>query len=149
MSTAYVRMIAPDIVELVNGEAHLVAWRRDDGRVVFPKPINDAAPLPFKRILLSPKGTLWSWTVQRFRPKSPPFHGDDGDAFAPFYLGYVEFPEGIIVEGRIDAHVDIDKLCIGMAMAVTAVPIFADDRGEEIYAHAFRPAPSHATPLEG
>ena len=149
MSTIQTQMIAPDIVDMAGGNVRLVAWRRADGHLVFPKPPHDATPAPLERVLLSPVGTLWSWTVQRFRPKSPPFHGSDSDAFEPFYLGYVEFPEGIIVEGRIDARVDVDKLRIGMKMDVTAVPIFTDERGAQVFAHAFRPVASHTTHSEG
>ena len=28
--------------------------------------------------LLARRGTLWTWTIQRFRPKSPPYAGDGG-----------------------------------------------------------------------
>ncbi|HEX6389706.1 MAG TPA: zinc ribbon domain-containing protein, partial [Solirubrobacteraceae bacterium] len=40
-----------------------------------------------ERHLLPATGTLWSFTVQGFAPKSPPFVG----AFEPFGVGYVEF----------------------------------------------------------
>jgi len=36
---------------------------------------------------LPPSGTLWSYTVQRFRPKSPPYRGPE--PFEPYALGYI------------------------------------------------------------
>ena len=37
------------------------------------------------------KARLWSWTVQRFRPKSPPYAGPV--AFEPYAVGYVDLGE--------------------------------------------------------
>ncbi|CAM9980470.1 unnamed protein product, partial [Phaeothamnion confervicola] len=36
--------------------------------------------------LLAARGTLWTWTVQGFAPKSPPFAGVTED-FEPFPVG--------------------------------------------------------------
>jgi uncharacterized OB-fold protein len=68
--------------------------------------------------LLSTVGTLWTCTVQRFAPKSPPFIAPD-DSFRPFALGYVELPEGIRVMAVLDAE-DLDSIRIGMAVQVMA-----------------------------
>ena len=38
-------------------------------------------------VALPSEGTIWSWTVQRIRPK-PPFQGPD--EFEPFAVGYVD-----------------------------------------------------------
>ena len=65
------------------------------------------------RTLLPERGTLWTWTIQGFEPKSPPYV-PDGE-FAPFAVGYVEFPGYLRVEGRLTegdpgaaAHRDAD-----------------------------------------
>ena len=77
--------------------------RRSDGKVVFPAPSGPEAQ-QYERIELSPRGTLWSFTVQRFRPKSPPYVGDDDErSFKPFAIGYVELPGEVIVESRLVA----------------------------------------------
>ena len=137
------RMIAPDLVETGAAATRIVAGRRvSDGRVVFPMPTHENDHSNYERIVLSERGTLWSWTVQRCRPKSPPYLGADGDDFRPFFVGYVEFPEGVIVEGWIDAKVDVDELHIGMPMDTTVIPIFMDKEGKAIHAHAFRPVKS-------
>ena len=78
---------------------------------------------------MSRTGTLWSWTIQSFRPKSPPFVGPD--EFTPFALGYVELPGEVIVETRLTR---MTNLRIGMAMALEIVPY---DGGRAIF--AFRP----------
>jgi hypothetical protein len=50
---------------------------------------------------LSPRGTVWGFTVQRFAPKSPPYVVP-ADGFVPFAVGYVELPEGVKVEAVLD-----------------------------------------------
>jgi uncharacterized OB-fold protein len=69
--------------------------------------------------LLSPRGTLWTWTVQCFEPKSPPYAGS-GD-FEPYAVGYVELPGEVRVETRL-TDVDPDELEIGMPMELTLIP---------------------------
>jgi uncharacterized OB-fold protein len=133
------RMIATDLVEWSHSGPALVAGRLcADDTVVFPWPWHDESK--GKRILLSTHGRLWSFTVQRFQPKSPPYRPNIGKLFKPYVVGYVEFPEGIIVEGRIDARADVDSLRIGQTMITTVVPIFADEFGETIHIFAFRTA---------
>lgn len=109
----------------------LIGGRRlSDGEVVFPLPEGDAAAL-YEPVPLSRTGTLWSWTVQRFEPKRPPYAGPV--PFAPFAIGYVELPE-LIVETRLDA--DPDQLAIGMAMELAIVPFVG---GRDTF--GFKPLP--------
>lgn len=106
---------------------------RQSGEIVFPLPLGDAAenyePLPLSRT-----GKLWSWTVQSFRPKSPPYDGPED--FTPFALGYVELPGEVIVETRLTQTED---LTIGMPMELTIEPF---DAARTTF--AFRPAESPA-----
>ena len=67
---------------------------------------------------LSAEGSLWTWTVQRFAPKSPPFVVP-AEGFRPFALGYVELTEGVRVLAVFDAE-DLDSLRIGMPVRVRA-----------------------------
>ena len=69
--------------------------------------------------LLSPRGTLWTWTVQCFPPKSPPYAGS-GD-FEPYGVGYVELPGEVRVEALL-TEADPDRLRIGMPMELVLVP---------------------------
>ena len=94
---------------------------------------------------LDRRGTLWTWTVQGFPPKSPPFIGDaDPATFEPFGVGYVEIPGQVKVEARLTES-DPANLEIGMAMELTIVPLAVDDDGNEIVTFAFRPV-SEETP---
>ncbi len=137
------RMISPNLIEIDASGARIVAARRAaDGRVVFPIPEERGGASGCEKILLSRRGTLWSWTVQRFRPKTPPYSVLDQGEFRPFIVGYVEFPEGIVVEGRIDAAVDstlpAQELCMGLRMGTVIIPIFKQVNGDVIHTYAFR-----------
>ena len=79
---------------------------------------------------LSPRGTVWGFTVQRFAPKSPPYVVPEG-GFVPFAVGYVEFDGYLRVEGRLTEN-DPERLLIGMPMRVVA----ADHAGIPSYAFA-------------
>lgn len=68
--------------------------------------------------VLSATGTLWTWTVQRFAPKSPPYAVPEG-GFEPFLVGCVELPEGVRVLAVLDGVRPQDAR-IGMPLAVTA-----------------------------
>jgi len=117
----------------------LIAGRRKaDGEMKFPMPKGPEADL-FDAVELSGEGRLWSYTVQRFRPKTPPYIGDDDEqSFKPFAVGYVEFPGQVIVEGRIRID-DVSRLRIGLPMRVELEPFATSSRGEVI-TYAFAPA---------
>jgi uncharacterized OB-fold protein len=76
--------------------------------------------------VLADEGVLWTWTIQRFAPKSPPFEPHEGD-FEPFAVGYVELSDGLRVEAIIDVD-DLEKLHIDLPVRLTSgagVPRFA------------------------
>jgi uncharacterized OB-fold protein len=91
------------------------------GTVSFPR--QDACPrctsTDVKERRLARRGTLWSWTIQRFRPKSPPYTGPE--EFEPYGVGYVELPGEVRVEARL-TEADPSKLRIGMEMELTLIP---------------------------
>lgn len=128
-------MIAPGLVEFDEGRPYLVGGRRKrDGKIVFPLP-GGAEAANFESVRLSDRGTLWSYTVQRFRPKSPPYAGDDDErSFKPYALGYIELPGQVIVEARIETS-DFAALKIGQPMALT-LQRFRDDNTQT---YAFKP----------
>ncbi|GAA0646191.1 OB-fold domain-containing protein [Sphingomonas ursincola] len=112
-------------------EPRLIGGRHaQTGEIVFPMPGGDAAqhyvPVPLSRT-----GTLWSWTSQDFRPKSPPYAGPED--FVPFLLGYVELPGEVIVETRIEGAA-LSDLSLGMPMELVLTE-FAPGRTT----FAFRP----------
>ena len=81
-------------------------------------------------------GTLWSFTVQGFRPKDP-YAGPE--EFEPYGVGYVELPGQVIVESRLTEN-DPDRLEIGMPMELVIVPFRRDESGDDVMTFAFRPA---------
>lgn len=86
------------------------------------------------------EGTLWSFTVQGFRPKSPPYEGPA--EFRPFGVGYVELPGQVIVESVLTVD-DPTALEIGMPMELVVVPFPTDGGGDperQVVTFAFRPA---------
>src|SRR5689334_22014419 len=62
---------------------------------------------------LGARGTLWTWTVQRFKPKPPYRGGSDTSTFQPYGVGYIELPGGVRVEAPL---LDTESLRIGMPM---------------------------------
>ena len=86
-----------------------------------------------EEVELPTAGVLWSWTVQRFAPKSPPYDGITGDAFEPYGVGYVDLGS-VIVESRLVG--DLSALRVGAPMRLVAEPFAAD--GTVTY--AFTPA---------
>lgn len=88
--------------------------------------------------LLPAVGTLWSWTVQRFPPRSPPYAGGQAE-FRPFAVGYVELAGGIAVQGRLTGAAAPDAYRIGMPMRLVIEPFPRAD-GTTVAAYAFAPA---------
>lgn len=131
--------LAEQLFEIDANGPHLIGGlRKSDGRMVFPFPKGSEAAL-YEPVALANKGTLWSFTVQRFRPKSPPYAGnDDEKTFKPFALGYVELSGQVIVETRLTID-DFSKLRIGMPMTLELSPFDRAD-GTRVTSYQFRPA---------
>lgn len=130
--------IADGLFTLTSDGPRLIGGRRrSDGRVRFPMPTGAAAEL-YDPLELAPEGRLWSFTVQRFRPKSPPYAGsEDENAFKPYAVGYVELAAQVIVEGRIETD-DFAGLRIGEPMCVDLAPFATADHGDRLI-YIFRP----------
>lgn len=87
---------------------------------------------------LATTGTLWTWTVQAFPPKAPPYLGPVGDDFEPYGVGYVELPGQLRVEGRLTIA-DPEQLQIGMEMELVLDPLTVDEDGNQVVTYAFAP----------
>ncbi|MED5393249.1 MAG: OB-fold domain-containing protein, partial [Actinomycetota bacterium] len=81
---------------------------------------------------------LWTWTIQGYPPKTPPYVGLVGDDFEPFGVGYVELPGELRVEARLTEN-DPSLLWIGMPMTLTLLPLTINESGEEVATFAFAP----------
>ena len=93
----------PHLVLSEDGSYYLQGGHNEAlGKYVFPLMGGDKEffqPVPLKR-----QGTVWSFTVQRFRPKTPPYAGPDD--FIPYLVAYVDLPGQLKVEARL---VDIEE----------------------------------------
>jgi uncharacterized OB-fold protein len=89
--------------------------------------------------LLPREGSLWTFTVQTFRPKTPPYAADDDEqTFVPYGVGYVELGDVIRVESRLTEN-RVENLSIGMPMRLEIVPFATDEQGREVVTFAFAP----------
>ena len=105
------------------------------GRIVFPCPAKGFEAWPLGR-----DGRLWSFTIQRYRPKSPPYAGPED--FRPWPVAYVELPGETIVESRL-VNVAFEDIRIGMDLELTFVPL-DPDAADPVMIHAFQPKGAHA-----
>jgi len=113
------------------------------GTYVFPPrenncPNPDCAADELQTAALSRRGTLWSYTENRYAPP-PPYPSPD--PFEPFAVAAVQLSdEGIIVLGKVDGALAAD-LKVGMEMELTTMPLYVDDDGVTRTVYAWRVAP--------
>ncbi|MGV0813336.1 OB-fold domain-containing protein [Mycolicibacterium boenickei] len=132
-------VIDPGIMEIIDGRLRLVGGRCGAcGEIEFPRKqsCRDCGGVDIAGVPLADQGVLWSWTVQRFPPPSPPYFGA-ADEFEPFGVGYVELPGQVIVETRLTES-DPDRLRIGMPMALSDVDVVTET-GKTALTFAFAP----------
>jgi uncharacterized OB-fold protein len=120
-------------IDTSTGELRLIGGRcRHCGRAAFPH--RDRCPScaheGVEPVPLPSEGTLWSYTIQGFRPPSPPFNGAEAAEFEPFGVGYVELPGWLRVETRLLG--DPGELRIGMPLRLVPLEI----EGEQLFAFA-------------
>jgi uncharacterized OB-fold protein len=82
---------------------------------------------------LPDRGTIWTWTVQRFCPKPP--YAPPVDGFRPFPVGYVDLGE-VLVEGHLLA--EAPRLRIGLPVRLVLAPAGRADGGA-VVGYAFAP----------
>lgn len=83
-------------------------------------------------------GTLWSWTVQMFPPKTP--YDGVQEGFRPFGVGYVQLECGLKVESRLVAAGE-SCFSIGQAMRLVLEPYRKDESGADVFTYAFEVQP--------
>jgi uncharacterized OB-fold protein len=138
-SSVAARFVDDTLVEGLPDDPVLVGSRcRNCGTVAFPMQAScpKCTGLDVARYSLPRCGTLWSFTTQRFPPKTPYLAA--AAPFRPFGVGYVELGGEVRVESRLIAD-DLDSLRIGMPMELT-LEAFHDDDGQPVLTFAFRPA---------
>jgi uncharacterized OB-fold protein len=135
--TGQVVPIAPKLFEFSADGVRLMGSRCVKcGEVRFP--VSDFCPQccteTTETIPLSQRGTLYSFTVQRFRPP-PPYRGPD--EFKPYGVGMIELPEGLRVTAVL-ADEKPDCLQVGMEMELIVTKFFEDDMGRDVVSYKFR-----------
>jgi uncharacterized OB-fold protein len=131
----------------VDGERTVLfaSRRRSSGAVKFPaeRPeLFDGTPdiqADIEAIELSTEGTLYTFTTQQFPPPLPYKGSRDPKTFSPYVVGFVELPEGVLVEALI-VGATADELRIGQPLVSTTTTLTPVD-GEPVLTFAFRPAP--------
>jgi len=117
--------------------------RRSTGVVKFPaeRPeLFDGAPEiqdDIEAIELSTEGTLYTYTTQQFPPPLPYKGNRDPKVFKPYAVGFVELPEGVLVETLI-IGVDATDLRIGQRLVSTTTTLETSD-GKSLVTFAFQP----------
>jgi uncharacterized OB-fold protein len=128
--------VAPNLFAL--NPLRLIGGRhRGTGRLVFPLPLD----ADYESVDLPDRGRLWSHTVQRFAPKSPPYQGVV--PFEPFAVGYIDLADAIIIESRL-IDVAFDRLRVGMPMQLTTLALRPSADGGSLTTYAFRPTSTDA-----
>jgi len=134
--------VAEGIFTWPSADPHLIGSRCVNcGNHMFP--VQSGCPRctgnETETVELGTRGTLWTWTVQGFPPKAPPYAGPTDPArFQAFGVGYVELPGQVKVEARL-TEADPQKLRIGMEMELVIVPLCTDDDGNDVMTFAFQP----------
>lgn len=113
------------------------------GTYVFP-PRENNCPNPgcdgdeLEQVALSRRGTLWSYTENRYQPP-PPY--PQSESFEPFAVAAVQLAEeGIIVLGKVVEGTLAADLKVGMQMELTTMPLYLDDDGVQRSVYAWRVA---------
>jgi uncharacterized protein len=132
------RLIDPTLFTDDGGVPQLVGSRSESsGVVVFPRAeyCPKTAAKDMVDEVLPTTGTLWSWTIQGFRPKSPPYTGPD--ECVSYGVGYIDL--GVVkVESRLTVSTP-EELAIGMDMHMVMIPWSVDADGTEVLTYAFAP----------
>jgi uncharacterized OB-fold protein len=139
----------PDSVVVAEG---VFTWPSDAPQLIgsyFPEsgvttfPVASSCPktssVVMEQVLLPRRGTLWSWTIQGFLPKNPPYAGrETAKDFVPYGVGYVQLADQVIVESRLTVN-DPALLHIGMELELVVIPFAEDEQGRKILTYAFAP----------
>jgi uncharacterized protein len=132
------QLIDPDLIADTETGPRLIGSEcRRCGTVTFPRQSScakctseDVHPRE-----LATRGTLWTWTIQCFAPKAPPYLEGGVAVFEPYGVGYIELPGEVRVESRLTES-DPERLAIGMPMELTLIPV---PGASEKLTFAFRP----------
>jgi len=117
--------------------ALLGARNKQTGHISFPLPLTPNDNI--EPIELATRGTVWTYTVQRFPPKPPYLGPAEPETFKPYVVAYVSLPGQTMVESRLTG-VEPEDVKIGMEVELVAIPLNPDaPDDEQKIIHAFKP----------
>lgn len=114
--------------------------RRSTGVTKFPpeRPELMVDGSDVERVELSTEGTLYTFTTQQFPPPLPYRGPRTAEDFTPYAVGFIELPEGLLVETLLVGIHDFDELSIGQPMTSTVIEFTTAD-GDTLLTYAFEP----------
>ena len=118
---------------------HLIGSRcRGCGTHYFPKSLSCRNPRCAEKVveevLLGPRGRLFSFTAQSYRPPAL----FKMEPWAPYVIALVELPQGLRVMGMLTATPP-DLIRIGMELNLTVEPLYRDAEGRDVLTYKFEP----------
>lgn len=124
------------------GLPHLIGANCPQCRTyVFP-PRENNCPNPacdgdvLEPVALSRRGTVWSYTENRYPPPAP---YPASDPFEPFAIAAVELAdEGLIVLAKVVAGTLAADLKVGMELELALEPLYTDDDGVQRLTYVWR-----------
>ena len=124
-------------------EPRLLGTRcRSCGAVFFPKETTfcrnpRCAGTELDEIPLSRRGTLWSYTDNRYAPPAPYVAADP---FEPYAIAAVELAEEkMVILGQVAPGVRVEELEVGMEMELALGTLYTDEQHEYLIWH-WKPA---------
>ena len=90
--------------------------------------------MTIERMHLPDRGTIVSFTVQRYRPP-PLFRMDD---WVPYAIALIDLGEGVEVMGMLSG-VQLDAIRIGAAVKLVSESLFTDEDGRAVLTFKFAP----------
>lgn len=90
------------------------------------------------QVPLSRRGTLWSYTENRYPPPAP---YPAPDPFEPFAIAAVQLAdEGLIILGKVVDGTLAEHLKVGMEMGLSTMTLYVDDDGVDRVVYAWKVA---------
>jgi uncharacterized OB-fold protein len=137
MPAAKTRVPAVDGWFTVDGNAPALLGSRCTtcGTYFFPRETHfcrnpECTGTAFDDAPLSRRGTVWSFTANRYQPP-PPYVSPD--PFEPFAIAAVELAEErMVVMGQVSRGVDVRDLRIGQEVELVLETLFEDDEHEYV-----------------
>ena len=131
--------VARDLFLGDGADTRLIGTRCNScGTHYFPKSLCCRNPQCHDKViedaLLGPGGSLYSYTVQIYRPPAL-FRMEP---WQPYAIGMVELAQGLRVMGMLTGC-PLGAIQIGMALELTTEPLYRDEQNRDVLTYKFRP----------